>query len=403
MSRFTDMRWLVVDFRRMGLARSTIHALQTTVVILRADINGHHLESDGRDGTHPARSLRPRPVFLAGFTLVELMVVLVILSILGSLMLSGISAAQASAKAAKTTSTIRKISELVLPYYERFETRRPTIQIPAATSRDTSMEARRVAIRRLMTMELPERTRDVADVLANPVYTYFSCTTRQITPVARRYGSILSPVVNQQKAITSADLLHMIVMRGPVADPDIVMHFRSDEFTDTNDNSLPEFIDGWGKPIYFKRWPVGFHSPTQPIDGRRSSIDETVSLSGHRLVPLIFSGGRDGEPDIEAGNAAEYYRCDYNPFAFLADGYDESASGPKLLADGQPRTGAVVLYPVIVPSDEPRTLIASRWGDPPPPDADVNKRRVAIGCESDTNGNGIMESFDNIHNHDLLR
>jgi len=337
-----------------------------------------------------------------GFTLVELMVVLVILAILGSLMISGISAAQSSAKAAKTHSTIRKISELVLPYYERFETRRPRIGVPAGVSRDVSLEAQRVALRRLMTMELPERTHDITDVFANTNYTVYNCTIREISPVARRYRSILS-TADASVPITSADLLHMIVMRGPVADPDVVMHFRSDEVSDTNTNNLPEFIDGWGKPIYFKRWPVGFHSPAQLIDGRRSSIDETVSLSGHRLVPLIFSGGRDGEPDIEAGNEARYNRCAYDPFAFLGDGYDSSTTGPQLLAAGPPLAGAVVLYPLVPAPGEPRSAIASRWGDSAPAGAVPAAWYLAIGGESDTNANNVLESYDNIHNHDMLR
>jgi len=339
---------------------------------------------------------------VVGFTLVELLVVLVILSILGSLMISGISAAQSSAKAAKTHSTIRKISELVLPYYERFETRRPRIGVPAGVSRDVSLEARRVALRRLMTMELPERAHDVTDVFANPNYTIYNCTIREISPVARRYRSILS-TADVSMPITSADLLHMIIMRGPVADPDVVMHFRSDEVSDTNGNNLPEFIDGWGKPIYFKRWPVGFHSAAQPIDGRRSSIDEAVSLSGHRLVPLIFSGGRDGATDIEAGNEARYNRCAYDPFAFLGDGYDSSTTGPQLLAAGPPVAGAVVLYPLVPTPGEPRITIASRWGNSPPVGTVATAWYLAIGCESDTNGNNVLESYDNIHNHDMLR
>ena len=64
---------------------------------------------------------------LSGFTLVELLVVIVILSILSALSLAGIQSARARGRVAKTQSTIRKISEMILPYYELYETRRPRI------------------------------------------------------------------------------------------------------------------------------------------------------------------------------------------------------------------------------------------------------------------------------------
>jgi prepilin-type N-terminal cleavage/methylation domain-containing protein len=358
----------------------------------------------------------------AGFTLIELMVTLIILSILGSLMLAGMVIAQTSARAAKTSSTIRKISELVLPYYERFETRRPRVN-PTGLTRLEAQQLRRIAIRRLMTMELPERTRDIDDAFRYSAATdefiprnFFTPfpgkVLSEVPPVARRYRAIIQPVLQAKPLnldpddpesfndpVSSADLLHMIVMRGPVADPDIIMHFRSDEMADTNGNGLSEFVDGWGEPIFFKRWPVGFNSPAQPIDGLRSSIDEAVSLAGHRLVPLIFSGGVDREPDIESAKAASYYACNYDPFAFLAPGYDASAAR-LIVTDPKPIPGAVVLAPAPVAQGEPPRIVAARWpsqGGLPAP------WYVTTGCEADTNGNDRLESYDNIHNHDLTR
>ena len=64
---------------------------------------------------------------VSGFTLVELLVVIVILSILSALSLAGIQSSRAQGRRAKTQSTIRKLSEIVLPYYETYETRRPFV------------------------------------------------------------------------------------------------------------------------------------------------------------------------------------------------------------------------------------------------------------------------------------
>ena len=100
-----------------------------------------------------------------GMTLVELMVTLVIISILTSLSMAGLAVARNSARKAKTESTIRKLSEIIIPYYEQYETRRPAItnssKIAALTNGRASLtDAKQTAIRRLMTLELPERASD---------------------------------------------------------------------------------------------------------------------------------------------------------------------------------------------------------------------------------------------------
>lgn len=363
------------------------------------------------------------------FTLIELMVTLVIISILSSLMLAGLAVARTSAKAAKTSSTIRKISELILPYYERYETRRPRMPSTADLSRVQASDLRRTALRRLMTMELPERSLDIIDVLSpesSPVGNIAVFPTKvlsDVSPVTRRYLSLMTKAMRDvgyvdadykvkagvKDPVSSADLLHMIVMRGPVADTDIILHFRTDEVLDTNGNGLPEFVDGWGRPIYFKRWAIGFNSPVQPIDGLRNSIDESLSLNGHRLVPLIFSTGVDGEADIESGtlpgNEARYATCLYDPFAFLSNTIPYNNGVSHLLVDDvAPIKGAVVSYPLDVPAGEPRRAVAVRWPQRPA-EANTNPNTwfVTIGSESDTNGNNILESYDNIHNHDMTR
>ena len=151
-------------------------------------------------------------------------------------------------------------------------------------------------------------------------------------PVARRYRSLLEGIDPDEDdfiRFSSADLLHMIVMRGPVADPDIISHFRPDEIGDTDGpfadpsdipigNGLKEFVDAWGRPICFKRWPVGFASPLQPVNGLLSSIDQRVSKDGHRLLPLIYSAGPDRQFDLEDYQFNENYsyrNVAYNPFA----------------------------------------------------------------------------------------
>jgi hypothetical protein len=91
--------------------------------------------------------------------------------------------------------------------------------------------------------------------------------------------------------------------------------FKEADIGDTDGDGAPEFLDGWGHPINFIRWAPGFDSQIQlnannysdyvdnqwtkdsakdhdPFDVYR--IDQASGRPGaFRLVPLIYSGGRD--------------------------------------------------------------------------------------------------------------
>ncbi len=353
----------------------------------------------------------------AGLTLVELLVTLTVMSILASLTLSGLLVARTRAKVARTATTIRKISEVILPYYEQYETRRPAIDpaltttlLSAPSGRAKYVELKQLAIRRLMTLELPERTRDVAVAESQAKDLFWSgsvqgsaVTLSEVPPVARRYQSLITADRSKVGNWDGGELLYMIVTRGPAADPDVISHFRDDEVGDPDRDGLVEFIDGWGRGINFKRWPIGFVSPMQPIDGTARSIESLLSKNGHRLVPLIYSAGPDGEysidemPDLAYGGPG----AAYDPFAY------DKARERSLVADPEhpasSATGpAVVLVPVVRPGDGPVTFVASQAGKPivdsvegfpTVPDA-------AFQTVGSVTGPGAS---DNIHNHDLTR
>jgi type II secretory pathway pseudopilin PulG len=331
-------------------------------------------------------------------TLVELLASLTIITILASLSLAGMAGARARAKAAKTSATIRKISEIILPYYEQYETRRPSV-LPISSltpNRSDLAAAKQLAIRRLMTLELPERPNDVSAIGASNYSSAISGSGStfsfpDVPPTARRYQSLLA-----NGAATSAELLHMIVTRGPVADPDIIAHFRDDEMADTDPpNGLLEFVDGWRRPIMFKRWPTGFQSPMQPIDGTARNIESLVSDRGHRLVPLIYSAGPDGSYDIEAQGDLVYATCGFDPFS----------PSTQISCDSQTVSGSVVLAPENL---NPLTFRAQRIASPGSWGV-ISGAFQAVGSERDTGSadgaspDGILQSRDNIHNHDMTR
>lgn len=351
-----------------------------------------------------------------GFTLVELMVTLVIIGILSSLMLSGLLVARDSQKRARTAATIRKLSEIILPYYETYETRRPTIPPAPALPTADMRELRRAALRRVIALELPERPADVPkfpirpdELPADAILSWKSSNgvtvpLQEVPPAARRYRRLIDAAEQIWSGpgdfrAHSGELLHMIVMRGPVADPGAIIHFRPDEIGDTDNDGLPEFLDGWGRPILFRRWPVGFVSPVQPIDGSLAGIDDMISNSGHRLVPLIYSAGSNGWYDIEVADDFNYRACNYEPFNYVpAGGSDEDGVMNFLTPQGL--RGEVVLTSQLVAGQ--RTFTSHRIGpDVPMPSGAFQ----TIGSERrvDGEGNGYVGSIDNVHNHDMTR
>jgi prepilin-type N-terminal cleavage/methylation domain-containing protein len=367
---------------------------------------------------------RERP---AGMTLVELLVSLVIVSILATLSMAGLSTARTAARKAKTQATIRKISEIILPYYEQYETRRPTIGNSSAIAtlpngRTYLTDAKQTAIRRLMTLELPERLSDVAEVAASWMATPSETFSWRYAPgptglaifsdrppSARRYSALIAPIAASYQ-VTSADLLHLIITRGPVADPDITAHFRDDEVRDTNGNGLPEFVDGWNNPIQFRRWPIGFDSPMQPIDGNQRSIDPLVSNNGHRLVPLVFSAGPDGVADIASnvtGGDVAYANNKYDPFALDQPGSTRLRLGitpaSPTVAGSVVMTGSAISSGVVPTIVFDTIRLAGGAGVPQGGFQTIGSECDVESPDDPTRADGILQSRDNITNHDLTR
>ncbi len=343
---------------------------------------------------------------MAGFTLIELMVVLVILSIMMSLALAGLAAARNSGKIAKTRSTIRKLSEVILPYYESFETRRPTLpDVSGLGNRGQVLNVRRAALRRLIAMELPDRLSDITGAFSPLVLNGVSVD--EISPVTRRYsGIITNPNGPYNGAASSAQLLYLILMRGPVADPDVISHFRGDEMGDTNADGIPDvFIDGWQQPIEWLRWPIGFPSPYQPLDGRLSSRDERFSANGHRLVPLIYSGGVEQEYEVRLINDDDptsmppYGAVAYDPFQFVAQGGQFSpsnASGEVSLYRVTWGAGPSLITTYAASTADPSELVAAGG-------TVDNQPFLTVGSPFDADGGGSVNASQSINNHSMSR
>ena len=309
-----------------------------------------------------------------GFTLVELMVVLIIISILATVVMFAMFNAQEAARAAKTKNLITKLNAAIMQRYQSYTTRRvPLARGPTETL--ANFRFRRLqAVRELMRMEMPDRWTDVRDA---------SVTGIRPPSVTRTYQRKINAAYNGQGAtdgdsFQSAECLYLIIAHG-TDDADALTHFSQSDIGDVDGDGLSEFLDGWGRPIGFIRWPAGFASPRQTRDETKDFdqfnpwriVDIQTPTPADRapppgaprrfaLYPLIYSGGPDKKYDLATGGvgAAIHY------------------------AWGSPPTGYVDPYLYVKESSTGQVF--------------------QIGQPSDNDTDGSLDHGDNIHNHDLV-
>lgn len=218
----------------------------------------------------------------SAFTLVEMLVVIALLATLMGMGAAGMRVADNMSKETRTRSTIHKLNQFVMEKYASYQYRR----VPGQG------ETRLQNLYNLMRYEMPDHWDEV-----NNTY----------SPYRLRVAKGKTHVAD----LASAELLYQIVMGMPEAES----AFNSLEFADTDGNGLMEFVDGWGNPIYFIRWPAGHYNEHGVVISKiqltnnaniapcpfvsaafRSS--NSGSNSNYAVFPLIVSGGQDRETGL---------------------------------------------------------------------------------------------------------
>ncbi len=249
----------------------------------------------------------------AAFTLVELLVTITIIGILAGMMFGGLQLARESAREQATKATIAKLHTIIMKRYESYMTRRVPLDLSKkadGTPLTLAEQAqdRLYAIRDLMRMEMPDRSSDINDV---PITLPKSGKNIARPALSQLYYAKLNApgcTVENDNGIKNgaAELLYLIVSMGS---PEAMEQFNQSEIGDTNGNGWPEFLDGWGRPIWFLRWApaystdathrysdIQFADPDKhhdPFDPRR------VDSAAFQMFPLIYSSGTDKEPGLE--------------------------------------------------------------------------------------------------------
>ena len=243
----------------------------------------------------------------AGFTVTEILIVLAIMGLLVGMSLSAFNSAVAQSRVSRTKVIVAKLDQLVMERYESYRTRPVPIRVNDSTSvayvAPTNTQYARLtarnrlyALREIMRMELPNTQADVND---NPVYVARTAVNRGYQ---RKVPASWSPTWQH------AECLYLIVASMRDHDKSALDFFGKDEIGDLDGDGVPEILDGWGNPIQFIRWPVGYRpdaanpAVTMQNSNTPDSFDPLKAdprwanaPTPFDLKPLIYSFGPDKE------------------------------------------------------------------------------------------------------------
>ncbi len=274
-----------------------------------------------------------------GLTLIELLITISILTTLAAMFLGASNAAMESARSARTKTTINKIHTLLMERWGSYTTRRVDVDTTAMTAPPPTGQQmagiRLSALRLLMQLEIPDRWSDIigGPVVDNmPVTITSAPTDRTLSGYAASivYPSLAKSYLRRYSALNpsassatiednqGAECLYMIIMLA-TGDGEARTLFSRQDIGDTDGDGALEFLDGWGRPIHFLRWPAGFVNDSDlmsgdasadhdPFDFFRRDVEPDSPVDSppwlrdanpaFRLVPLVYSGGPDGDPDL---------------------------------------------------------------------------------------------------------
>ncbi len=404
-----------------------------------------------RDAAHRRSTVRllvtrnSRRATAHGVTLVELLVTITIISILSGLFLGTSRLAMESSRESRTKTLVSKINGLLMEKWNEYATRRVDVHpalIRAVRDKldlvynESTPETRRyrglaladmrlLATRELMKLEMPDRWSDVmiADITGTnvnsitPGYQSVLSSVPAITNVYRRrfqsfqQQGLSSEVVLQNQG---AECLYMIIMNA-TADGEARSLFSEQNIGDTDGDGAFEFLDGWGRPIDFIRWPAGFYErsdlmlgPTlsNMATGPMANLDHDPTdmfrrdVASMQIPPLpVYPGSlNDARPRLGDRQVVLTIRS-----------MRQRSNGQQLELEtgGTTQVGAFRLLPLVFSwgpdgeSDIDATVdgSAGQRTSPDPYAIDYKLSKFELGRPIDVNQDGDDNSLDNIHNH----
>lgn len=300
-----------------------------------------------------------------GFTLVELLTVIVVLSIMASMVLVAMNAATRSAKEARTRSIITAVETVLLEQYDSYKYRPLPLSIPDLSRQIETppgsmtyvtvnhevlayeaARARLIMRRDLQRMEMPDKVADVVSaggtilgpvnftavanrILEDPsgnVLRYFNDPANPrfqfaVSPAGSRrlqtyYDRYLSNASTWSSQNESSECLYLIMATSQYAGQPAIDSIPTNSIGDTDGDGMLEILDGWGTPLGFVRWPVGYADPSGtlqtnvPDDFDPFRVDFGFVVDSvtppWSMRPLVVSAGADKLFGVASSNGFDY-------------------------------------------------------------------------------------------------
>jgi type II secretory pathway pseudopilin PulG len=323
-----------------------------------------------------------------GFSLIEILVVIGLIAFLTAAIVAVIPRVGNAAKVAATKATIKKVDELLndrINGFRRWISKQDTLAGGNAPSYVTNspyagmyqanaLQAKALAVKYAFRLYFPQR---------------FSEFQTPITP----------PRQSQHNLVTeSSASLYQFLTTGPLFDtePPSAADLKIIETADTDDDGLPEIVDGWGQPLRFYRSPTRLVRPATTSTGLTGSgstssasgstpgpIDEvplispsplTLAMSGVAPRPSLPQwqashaytvGAQIASPSLAGTGYSVVYQC-------VVGGTSGSGASPlpttaptvgKLVPDQSPLQWQALLDPLSVDPDDPFGVAAGFIGE----------------------------------------
>lgn len=255
-----------------------------------------------------------------GFTLIELLMVIVVISILTSLVTMASMSVISQARGAATKATLRKVGAIILARQKAIEEAVKTKDIDPFQVIETyfSAEVNKVwsdnSITSAQKMDIAQRLTDYRGLISGRLSPFASADRRLKNVMAslewcriilpqtwedadfQRCARRLPKMTSPNPATESAEVLYFLVHQSPIkgifsfeTDTD---SFKSDQQKDTDGNGELEFVDGWGNPLRFYRWPTrllrpnGFPANYKPRETYDYSTNPPTIIE-HQFIPPI--------------------------------------------------------------------------------------------------------------------
>lgn len=266
----------------------------------------------------------------SGFTLLELLVVVAIIGMIAAFSLAAVFGAQQAAREAHTKGLISKLHNQMALRLETYQTRRlPLVYDPAVEDLDGFALRQLVARRELMRMELPDQYIDLplgatfSGFLTPLAYTQqipaltltYIQRIQAVGPPGMTLSQLEATLLEIRSENESAECLYMIMTTGMADENSGGEYFSERDIGDTDGDGMPEFIDAWGNPIEWIRWPAGFTSPLQPVVNEPLDLNNIVQATNIILglsPDGILPDGRDNRTSDERHDPFDLWRLDHN-------------------------------------------------------------------------------------------